>query len=976
MTEMKNHDFERELKGIVKGNVSFDGVTLGIYATDASIYQLMPVVLVEPRDEEDVYAAVKTAAMYGVSILPRGGGTSLDGQGCGHSMIIDFTKYMNRVLELNVDEKWVRVQPGVVLDVLNAGLAKGGLQFAPDPATSSRATIGGMMGNNSAGTKSLIYGMTRDHVLESKVLLSDGTILWFRELSPEEYHKKTLGADCSAREAEIYREFRNIIEANRDEISRRYPGVMRRVQGYNLDAFTSTDRWNLSRLMIGSEGTLGLFLESRLKLVPLPKSKVLCTVHFSDLLEAIRTVSPILRHGPSAVEIIDEEILIRARENLSIRPLTGFIQGNPKAILVVEFFGQTPLEAGEKAESLVGDLRKRKLGYAWPVIREPAGQAKVWSVRKNGLGLMLGMKGERKPLPVIEDACVPIEFLPDYVDRVIKFCRERGVSVAMYAHASVGLIHIRPVLSLKFKQDIEHMKAIAEHSFQLVKQYGGSLSGEHGDGRVRSPFLERFFGKQIYEAFKKTKKLFDPGGLMNPGIIIDPNPMDQDLRYGTSYKTPVMDTVYHYREDGSFAAAVEMCTGVGDCRQMLAGTMCPSYRATLDEEHSTRGYANALRLAMTGQFAPYGMTHRRLYEILDLCLSCKACKSECPSNVDLSRLKGEFLQKYYDAHGAPVWARFIKNSVKRASFFAGPLAPLVNGLMNAWPYRKVMEITAGLDMRRRFPPYAKKTFTKWFAGRPSQGGRSPSGITSEKEPNKRVAIFNDTYTSCYEPLIGKSAVELLESCGYEVTLADAGCCQRPRITHGFLREAKARGEKTLRKLDDYIREGLKILVCEPGCCSALVCDLPDLIDDVELGNRIKANVMMIDEFLAREIREGNLASEFSSPYEKIIVQGHCHQKALFGTTAMKFLLDLVPGMSAKELDAGCCGMGDYFGFHKEHYDLSMRIGEQRLFPLIRNREEGTIAVACGFHCRIQIADGTGVRALHWVDTIRGSGVQK
>ena len=958
MKETNLKDFERELKSLVKGTVSFNEVTRGIYATDASIYQLMPVAVVEPRDEDDVRAAVKTAAKHRVSILPRGGGTSLNGQGCGHAMILDFTRYMNRILELNADEKWVRVQPGIVLDVLNAQLSEYGLQFAPDPATSSRATIGGMMGNNSAGTKSLLFGMTRDHVLKGKVMLSDGTVLQLGELSPEAYAERA--GDKDSREGKIYSGFKKIMEVNRNAIEKAYPKVMRRVQGYNLDLFKDTDHWNLMKLIIGSEGTLGVFLESTLKLVPTPKSKVLCTIHFSDLLEGIRTVSLILGYAPSAVEIMDDDIVIRARENLSIRPLTQFIEGDPKAILIVEFFGESKEEALQKAERMVKALKKQMLGYAWPIITGPAEQAKVWAVRKNGLGLMLGMKSERKPLPIVEDGCVPIEVLPEYIDKMLKFCKKRGIPVAMYAHASVGVIHVRPALSLKSQEDIGHMKAIAEYACSLIKGYGGSLSGEHGDGRVRSPFLERFFGKEVYDLFREVKKLFDPMGLMNPGIIVDPNPIDQDLRYGVNYSTPDLSTLYHYREDGSFAAAVEMCTGVGDCRQRLGGTMCPSYRVTLDEVRSTRGFANALRLAMTGQLGDGGMLGRRLYEVMDSCISCKACKSECPSNVDLAKLKAEFLQFYNDAHGASKSAQYMVRYMDRASGSSGPMASLKNSVLRSWPGRKLLEQFKGIDARRKLPQLSAGSMASWFADRSGTG-----------KATKKVVLFDDTYMNSFEPNIGMSAVELLESCGYEVTLAQAGCCQRHRISRGFLREAKARGERTLRNLDAYIQQGLRIVVCEPGCCSALVDDLPDLIDDEELGNRIKENVMMIDSFLTREYREGNIDAEFISPHSSVLIQGHCHQKALFGITSMKYLLDLVQGIDTVELDAGCCGMGDLYGYEKDHYEYSMQIGEDRLFPLIRSMVDGTVIVACGFDCRTQITDGTGVKPMHWVETIRG-----
>ncbi|MHC4593669.1 MAG: FAD-binding and (Fe-S)-binding domain-containing protein [Planctomycetota bacterium] len=964
MEEPKLKDFEQALRGRISGEVSFDDVTRGLYATDASIYQITPVAVVLPRDEADVRAALKTAVDYSVNVLPRGGGTSLGGQAVGPSMVIDFSKYMNNILELNVKDRWVRVQPGIILDELNTELARHGLLFAPDPATSSRATIGGMMGNNSSGTRSIIYGRMCDHVLAGKVLLSDGTTLELEELSLSEYDHRAKSDGPDAREAEILSGFKKIIETNSSEIEKRFPKVMRRVNGYNLDSFINTDRWNLTNLMVGSEGTLGIFLEAKLNLEPLPKSKALCTVHFAELLEAIRTVAVILEHKPSAVEIMDADVVVRARKNLSVAPLCGFIQGDPQAILVVEFFGETPKDTEQKCRALAADLQEQKLGYAWPVITQPAEQAKVWGVRKNGLGLMLGIKGDRKPLPFIEDACVPIEVLPEYVDRILAFCKERGVRVAMYAHASVGTIHIRPILNLKDSEDIDNMKAIAEFAFGLVKSYGGAWSGEHGDGRVRSPFLERFFGTQIYKAFREIKGLFDPAGLMNPGLIIEPNAMEQDLRYGTMYKTPTEPTEYHYREDGSFAAAVEMCTGVGACRQKLDGTMCPSYRATLDEEHSTRGRANALRLAMTGQLGPDAMTSRRLFEVMDLCLSCKSCKSECPSNVDVARLKSEFLQKHHDAHGPGLRERIIAGSTEMAGVLAGRKAPIINFVQNTWFFRKVLELVAGFDSRRKLPEYATVPFPKWFSRRSQSNGRL----------TKKVVLFDDTYMDYHQTNVGVSAVELLESCGYEVILANAGCCQRPKISHGFLRDARTKGEKTLLNLDKYIQQDLKVVVCEPGCCSALTDDLPDLINDEQLGQRIKENVMMIDEFLAQEVREGNLNCEFRSPFSRILIHGHCHQKSLYGTDAMKQLLDSVPGICVSEIDSGCCGMAGSFGYEKEHHQLSMQIGEDRLFPAVRSRQAGTAVVACGFSCRHQLADGTGVKALHWVESIRGTGV--
>ena len=954
-------NFASALQPQIKGELLFDKVSRGLYATDASIYQIEPVAVVLPRDEADVRAAVRAAADYKIPILPRGSGTSLNGQACGACLIIDFTKYMNKILELNVEQRWVRVQPGIVLDELNAVLAKDGLLFAPDPATGNRATIGGMMGNNSSGTHSIIYGITRDHVLACKVLLSDGNVIECKQLSPDEYNRRAAGPNGNKREAQILSEFKKIITDNHDEIEKRFPKIMRRVQGYNLDSFINTDRWNLTELMVGSEGTLGVILEAKLNLVALPKHQALCVVHFTELIPAIHAVTPILKHSPSAVEILDSEVISNARTNLRTKNRSGFLQGEPKSVLIVEFQGETDKQTADKARNLADDLARRHLGFHWPIYTDPAEQQNIWEVRKSGLGLMYAATGARKPLSFIEDGCVPVELLPEYIEQILQFCKKRDVPVALYAHAGVGTIHLKPYLNLKEQIDIDHLKAIAEFSFGLIKKYGGSISSEHGDGRIRSPFLERFFGLQIYNAFRQVKKLFDPHGLLNPGVIIDPDPLDLNLRFGIAYRTTSIPTEYHYRQTGGFAAAVEMCSGLGACRQNLIGTMCPSYRATRDERHSTRGRANALRLAISGQLGPDALTSERLFEVLELCLSCKACKSECPSNVDLARIKSEFLQLYHDTHGISLREKIIANSPQMAARIAGWKAPMVNAVQKNRLFRRLLEKIVGFDTRRIPPAYARLPFPRWFSQRPQPNGRL----------TKKVVLFDDTYMNYHETNVGISAVELLESCGYQVTLAHAGCCQRPRISHGFLRDAKRDGEKTLRHLDKFIAQGLKIVVCEPGCCSALTDDLPDLIDDEQLAQRIKENIMMIDEFLAREVESGRLDCEFTSPYDKILIHGHCHQKSLYGTTYMKNLLDRVPGISVQEIDSGCCGMAGSFGYEKEHYDLSIQIGEDRLFPAVRNRYAGAVVVACGFSCRHQIADATHIKPLHWTQSLRG-----
>ena len=938
----------------MRGEVLTDDVSLGLYATDASNYQILPVVVVLPRDADDVKSAVEIAVRHRLPILPRGGGTSLAGQTVAAAMVLDLSKYMNRILELDIEARTVRVEPGLVRDELNAAVAEHGLHFAPDPATANRANVGGMIGNNSSGTKSILFGKTIDHVEELTALLADGTTLELRQLSSDEISARTRG---DGREAEIYRGLRRIVAENRDEIAERYPKVMRRVGGYPLDELVSDDGWNPAKILVGSEGTLAVTLEAKLRLEPLPRHTSVCVVHFAELLEAIRAVEHILPLRPSAVEILDHTVLQMARANRQAAQIYDFLEDDPAAVLIVEFYGDTAADVADRAHRVAADLAARGFGYAYPILLDPEGQARVWEVRKNGLGLMLGMKGDRKPLPFIEDAAVPIPVLPEYISKVLDICRDMDVEAAMYAHASVGVIHVRPILDLRRGEDIEKMQQIAERAFELVVQYGGAWSGEHGDGLVRSPFNERYFGRRLYRAFGEVKQLFDPLNLMNPGKIVDAPPMHENLRYGEDYRANGGDSVFQYRADGSFAAAVEMCSGVGACRKTLGGTMCPSYMATRDEEHSTRGRANALRLAMSGQLGAEGLTSHRLRQALDLCLSCKACKTECPSNVDMATLKSEVLQKVYDRHGTTLRDRLIADSPKTARQLAGRWAPAVNAVQASSVFRYLLEIVAGIDRRRVLPAFAVEPLGRWMGGQAEADG-------------PEVALFADTYLDCHEPAIGKAAVELLTACGYRVSLISGGCCQRPRISHGFLRLAREEGEATLRQLDSYVQRGVPVLVCEPSCASALTDDLPDLVGDRELADRVAAGVMMIDVFLDAEIAAGRLEPGFKPSTGRLLIHGHCHQKALYGTDAMKRVLGHVPGLAIDEVDSGCCGMAGSFGYEKEHYDISRIIGEDRLFPAIRALDESTEIVACGFSCRHQIEHFTGRQARHWVEAVR------
>jgi FAD/FMN-containing dehydrogenase/Fe-S oxidoreductase len=976
---------ERELRSSVRGEVYFDRMSCGLHATDASHYQMMPVAVATPRDEADCIAAISAAGRIGVPITPRGGGTSLSGQTFGTGLVLDFSKYLDGVLEVNVEQRWARVQPGLIRDLLNARLAPHRLHFAPDPATGNRASIGGMIGNNASGTRSIVYGKTIDHVLSCRVALADGTVMDLEPVDGQPWQQRSVGG---SRAAEIYRGVAEVIACNRDEILARYPRVMRRVSGYNLDEFVDGAGytgpiggrnldghrvWNLSNLIVGSEGTLACVLEAKVRLTPLPAATALTIVHFDDELASLRRLPEILAHPVTTVELLDELVIRESLVNASTRQLATFFEGQPKAVLIIEVFGDDPADARQRIETVVADLKHKGIGYAWPIRADKAGQAQVWSVRKLGLGLISNAPGPLKGQAFVEDACVPVEVLPEYVEQLQATCRELEIPTTMYAHASVGVLHFRPRLDLHLPEHRDKMVTIANRAFELVCQYGGVFAGEHGDGLVRGEFVPRLFGPQLYEAFRQIKGLFDPGNVMNPGKIVDTPSMISHLRYGENYRPANVSTLFHYREQGGFQAAVEQCNGVGACRKLDAGTMCPSFMATRDEEASTRGRANGLRLAMSGQLGADDLASDRMKQVLELCLACKACKSECPNAVDMARLKSEVLQMHHDRHGVPLGYRLIGDMPRMARWLAGPLAPLVSFVARLPGYGWLLERFAGIDRRRAMPPFASRTLQQLLRARradaaPAARGARQADAASSASPRPRVVLFDDTYANYLEPHVGLSAIELLEACGYDVILAQAGCCQRPRLSKGLVRQAKRDGTKTMQKLDFYARQGLPILCLEPSCASALADDLPDLIDDVELGRRVAGCVTMIDVFLDREVAAGRIAP-LRAVATSFLLHGHCHQKSEFGTEAIHHHFARIPGTTCNEVDSGCCGMAGSFGY--EHFELSMAIGQQRLFPAVeRAVAEAQTVLACGISCRHQLRDALGVEAKHWVEVMQ------
>jgi FAD/FMN-containing dehydrogenase/Fe-S oxidoreductase len=976
-TDVDLSAFEKELRRTVHGDVYFDAAARGMHATDASHYQMMPACVVVPRDENDCITAVTLAGRYGVPITPRGGATSLSGQTFGTGMVLDTSKYMDQVLEVNLHQQWARVQPGVVRDRLNSLLAPNGLHLAPDPATANRATVGGMIGNNASGTRSIVYGKTIDHVLACKVVLADGSVMEFQPLDEQQWQQR---CDGDGREAAIYRGMRTIVDRNSDEILARYPKVMRRVSGYNLDEFvdgagytgeiggrdlTGHRTWNLSNLVVGSEGTLGCLLEATVRLTPLPKATALSIVHFEDEIESLRRVPEILQHQPSTVELLDAVVIREALVNAATRFMTTFIEGHPKAVLLVEVFGEDQGDADQRINALAADLKAKGIGYAWPIRSDVKGQADVWNVRKLGLGLISNVKGPVKGQAFVEDACVPVEVLAEYIERLQQVCHDLDVQTTMYAHASVGVLHFRPILDLHRKDHREKMVEIANRAFEMVCQYGGVFAGEHGDGLVRGEFIPRYYGAQLYEVFRQVKQLFDPAGLMNPGKIVDTPSMISHLRYGDPYRTVDVPTHFHYRDQGGFQLAVEQCNGVGACRKLDAGTMCPSYMATRDEESTTRGRANTLRLAMTGQLGQTNLDSDRVKQVLELCLACKACKSECPNAVDMARLKGEVLQMHQDRHGTPLGYRLIGCMPDMARWIAGPLAHVANLMARLPGYGWLMEKMAGLDRRRPQPPFATRPLRRLLrdrARRQSDEDRLGRGHLG------RVVLFDDTYANYMEPRVGLAAVELLEGCGFEIVLARAGCCQRPRLSKGLVREAKRHGTRTMQRLDEFAQQGLPILCLEPSCASALADDLPDLMDDEEMGRRVASCVKMLDVFLDEQVAAGNIPP-LAAHGGQFVLHGHCHQKAEFGTTAIHRHFSRIAEAECAEVDSGCCGMAGSFGY--EHHDLSEQVGEDRLFPAVRAAvADGKTVIACGISCRHQLHDFLNVDARHWVEVMR------
>lgn len=971
-------ELEQRLTDALDGEVRFDRYSKALYSTDASLYQMQPIGVVIPKHQQDVITTVQIAAERDVPILPRGGGTSLAGQSVGEAVVLDMSKYMNALLEVNVEAHWARVQPGIVLDELNHRLKPHGLMYAPDVATSSRANVGGTIGNNSAGSHSLIYGKTIDHVMSLDLVLANADEITASPLALTELASKQQGESL---EANVYRELCRICADNADEIRKRYPRILRRVAGYNLDEFVpnagskevtpyrrdgcdAEHPFSLAKILVGSEGTLATTVEATINLVPIPKMTALCVVHFETLVASMEAMQPILACQPTAVELIDKTILDLTRSSLEFSRVTNFIQGEPAALLAVEFYGQSAAELRAHLDRLEKTLKRAGFGYAFVRCFTAEEKSRVWETRKAGLGLLMGMKGDAKPVGFVEDAAVPIENLPEYVRRFEEIVTAHDTTAAYYAHASVGLLHNRPIVNLKSEADIQKMHSIAREVRDLLMELGGAMSGEHGDGLVRSEWIESMFGPQIYQALREVKNAFDPAGIMNPGKIIDAPPMTENLRFGAKYNTIEVDTYYDFSSQDGFDRAIEMCNGVGACRKTLTGTMCPSFIGTREEEHSTRGRANALRSVISGALPHTDFTSERLYEVLDLCLGCKACKAECPSNVDMAKIKYEVLAHYHKANGLPLHRRMFGEIASLAPF-GSAFAPLSNWAVNNRLSKWLAEKFIGVDRRRDMPTFVRPTFTQWF--RKSHNRTSaPEHLTAAN----KVVLFADTFMNYSEPAIGKAAVEVLEALGFTVILPEKKCCGRPLISEGMLDRALENARYNIASLQQYADEGVPIIGCEPSCTSTLTDDYVELIN-TPAAKRVAEATCSFEEFIAQLHENGASSLTFTDEARDILLHGHCHQRALVGIQPTVEMLSLPPAHDVTVLDSSCCGMAGAFGYEKAHYELSMKIGELRLFPTVREKLAGNVTVSApGFSCRHQLEHGTGVLPKHPIEVLR------
>ena len=963
------------------GSLHVDKVMRTLYATDASAYREMPMAVAIPKSKEDVKKLINFALTHKVSLIPRTAGTSLAGQVVGAGIVVDVSKHFTKILELNEKEGWVRVQPGVIRDELNHFLKSYGLFFGPETSTANRAMIGGMVGNNSCGSNSVVYGSTRDHLLEVEVLLSDGSETRFGPLTNEAFKEKCEGIGAVGNlEQKIYRELREMLDKpeNRALIRKSFPkpSIPRRNTGYALDLLVDTapfadseEPFNFCRLIAGSEGTLAFITEIKLHVNTLPpKHKGLLCAHFNSIDDSLRANLVALKYNPSACELMDHYILECTKQNIEQRQNRFFVEGDPSAVLVVELTGHNDDEVNQKATSLIKDLKNHQLGYHFPLVTGDDIK-KVWTLRKAGLGLLANIPGDAKAVPVIEDTAVAVEDLPDYISDFNNILKKYDLYSVHYAHAGSGELHLRPIINLKTKQGNQLFRTIAEEISALVKKYNGSLSGEHGDGRLRGEFIKYMVGAESYALLEKVKKIWDPNNIFNPGKIVDTPSMNENLRYQPEQKYPELKTLLNFDANQGILRAAEQCNGSGDCRKtvLTGGTMCPSYMVTRNEKDTTRARANIIREAITYMQKDNPFDSEEIKDVMDLCLSCKGCKSECPSNVDIAKLKAEASFQYYQSNGVPFRTRMIGNFNK--AYAMGAMIPwlfnfFAKNRLSSFLIKSVM----GFASERSLPLLYKTTLREWYRN----NKKTNFGRSEETGSKGTVNLFCDEFTNLNDTEIGIKAIRLLTSLGYKVHMPNHEESGRTYLSKGMLKEARKLANKNIGLLRNEVTKATPLIGIEPSAILTLRDEYPDLagVEDIAAARSLAENTFLIDEFIANEIDKGNITpDQFTSEKQLIKLHGHCHQKALSSLTYTKKMLSLPSNFTVQLIPSGCCGMAGSFGYEKEHYELSMNIGELVLFPTVRNQPDDVLIAAPGTSCRHQIMDGTQKQALHPVEIL-------
>ncbi len=958
----------------LEGELAYDKLMTAIYSTDASVYREIPLAVAIPKQASDLKKLIHFANQQQLSLIPRAAGTSLAGQCVGNGIVVDTSKYFNKIIEFNDKEAWVRVQPGVIRDELNAFLKPHGFFFSPITSTANRAMIGGMVGNNACGTTSIEYGSTRDHVLELKVILSDGSEVIFNSISKKEFEEK---CDSDSLEGKLYREIKTFLSP--PEVQERIiaefpkPEIHRRNTGYAVDellkneVFSENEKeFNFCKLLCGSEGTLAFTTEIKLHVDPLPDPvAIVVAAHFNELQQSLNATQVAMNLYPSACELMDKIILDCTKENIEQSQNRFFVEGDPAAILCVEFRGKTVVEAEEKAKQFSTKLQSLKLGYAYPFV-QGLDIPKVWKLRAAGLGLLANIPGDKKAVACIEDTAVALEDLPEYIEEFSSMMESFDQQAVYYAHAGAGELHLRPILDLKKSADVQDFYKISEASARLVKKYNGSLSGEHGDGRVRGPFIPIMVGHENYQLFKDIKKSWDPNNIFNPGKIVEAAPMTEQLRYEPDLPEKSIDTLMDFSNTGGILRAAEKCNGSGDCRKLplSGGTMCPSYQATRDEKDTTRARANVLREFLTQSESKNPFDQEEIKQVMDLCISCKGCTSECPSNVDMSSLKAEFLHQYQKSNGIP-WRSILFANINRINTW-GSIAPsifnfLIRNKITGGLAKKILQVAP----QRNIPAIHKLSLKKWVKNEFLKNRKT-------KSSDKKLFLFIDEFTDWNDTPVGIKAIQLLDRLGYEVLFADHAESGRAGISKGLLELAQRFANKNVSIFKSLISKEVPLVGIEPSAILTFRDEYPRLVNN-ELkvsAKNIAPHCLLIDEFIAGEINKGNISSQhFSQESKKILLHGHCHQKALSDIKHTVQALSIPAQFHVEVIPSGCCGMAGSFGYEAEHYTISQQIGNLVLFPAVKKADSACIIAAPGTSCRHQIKDGTGKLSVHPIEIL-------